>query len=165
MKIVLRLAFLAFIVAAGIWLWTILFPSPEKIVRSRLAEIARDASFKSDESPLATMAAAEEISACFSTNAEIAVQIPGSDDHNLTGRGEITQGVVAAHSVVGELKMEFLDVNVAIAPDRNSATADLTIRITSPPDKESTAEEMKFSFKKIDGDWLITRVETVRVLT
>ncbi len=35
MKIVFRLALLAAAAAAGVWLWTVLFPSPEKIIRKR----------------------------------------------------------------------------------------------------------------------------------
>jgi hypothetical protein len=45
MKIFLRLVLIAVVVGAGVWLWIVLFPGPEKIIRQRLAEIARLASF------------------------------------------------------------------------------------------------------------------------
>ena len=36
MKIVFRLILLAALIALGVWLWFVLFPSPEKIIRQRL---------------------------------------------------------------------------------------------------------------------------------
>ena len=53
MKIVFRLILLAALLALGVWLWFVLFPSPEKIIRQRLTELARTASFSSGESDLA----------------------------------------------------------------------------------------------------------------
>ena len=58
MKILFRLILLAVVAAAGVWLWTVLFPGPEKVIRRRLAEIARLASFNASESPLAALGGA-----------------------------------------------------------------------------------------------------------
>ena len=41
MKIIIRIALLAALAALGIWLWTVLFPRPEKVIRRRLTELAR----------------------------------------------------------------------------------------------------------------------------
>ena len=41
MKIIIRLVLLVALVAVVIWLWGILFPSPEKLIRKQLAEVAR----------------------------------------------------------------------------------------------------------------------------
>jgi hypothetical protein len=43
-----------------------------------------------------------------------------------------------------------------------SAIADVAMKVQVAGEKEINVEEMKFTFQKIDGDWLITRVETVR---
>ena len=45
MKSPCRLVLLAALIAAGVWLWTILFPTSEEIVRKRLAKVAAEASF------------------------------------------------------------------------------------------------------------------------
>ena len=50
MKIALRLVLLAALAALGVWLWMILFPSPEKVIRQRFAALARAASSSADES-------------------------------------------------------------------------------------------------------------------
>ncbi|MGP8219807.1 MAG: hypothetical protein ACLQPI_10235, partial [Limisphaerales bacterium] len=74
MKITLRFLLFAALVALGIWLWFILFPSPEKVIRQRLVELARTASASSGESELARLAAARGVSGFFSTNVELAVE-------------------------------------------------------------------------------------------
>ena len=61
MKIVFRFVLLAALMALGVWLWFVLFPSPEKIIRQRLTELARTASFSSGEGNLARLAAAKDI--------------------------------------------------------------------------------------------------------
>ena len=76
MKMVLRLVLLAALIAAGVWLWTILFPGPEKIIRKRLAQAAGEASFRSGENPLISAARAENLASRFGTNVEININVP-----------------------------------------------------------------------------------------
>ena len=98
MKIVFRVVWLAALVAAGVWLWTVLFPSPEKVVRQRLATVAQRVSFTANESALARLADAESLAGYFSTNVEINLDVPGRIQHTIVGRDEITQTAVAARS-------------------------------------------------------------------
>jgi hypothetical protein len=70
----------------------------------------------------------------------------------------------ARASLIG-LKVEFPDVNITLAPDRQSATADLTVKVQTAGDRDFIWQEMKFTLQKTGGHWLITRVETVRTLT
>ena len=81
MKMALRLVLLAALIAAGVWLWTILFPGPEKIVRKRLAQAASEASFKSGENPLVSAARAETLAGFFSTNVEVNIDLPEHGQH------------------------------------------------------------------------------------
>jgi hypothetical protein len=165
MKIFIRLVLLAAVVAAGVWIWTILFPSPEKIIRQRLAEVARDVSFNANESPLATIGKAQKIATFFSTNVEVNLDVPEYHGHTFAGHDEITQAIAGAHATINNLKVEFPDVNVTVAADKQSAVADLTVKAQTDGDKNFIWQEMKFTFQKSGGDWLITRVETVRTLT
>jgi hypothetical protein len=165
MKILIRLALVAALAAAGAWLWTVLFPSPEEIIRAQLNQMARYASFNSPQSQLAALAAANKLSGFFNTNAQIVLEFPGDEDRTINGRDEIRQDVVAARLSLDRLKVDFPDINVTVAPDENSAVADLTIRAETDGDQDGVAEEMKFTFQKIDGQWLVTRIETVHVLT
>jgi hypothetical protein len=165
MKIVLRVLSVAALVAVGVWLWTVLFPSPEKVIRQRLATVAKRASFTADESALARLADAESLAGYFSTNVEIDLDVPGRFQLTITGRDEVTQHAAAADSMVSSLSVEFLDVTVTLGPDKQSAVADFTVEARVGGEPDLIVQEMKFTLRKIDGQWLITRVETIRTLS
>jgi hypothetical protein len=165
MKAALRLVLLAAAVAMGLWLWTILFPSPEKIIRQRLTRLAADVSFRPGQNLLLAANRAEQVADFFSTNVEVTVNVPGHSRQILASRSDILQAVAAARQQVRGLQVEFLDVAVTVAPDKQSAVAELTARARITGEQELTVQELKFTFQKIGGEWLITRVETVRTLS
>jgi hypothetical protein len=165
MKIIFRVVLLAALVAAGVWLWTVLFPSPEKIIRQRLAAVAKCASFAADEGALPRLADAENLAGYFSANVEVNLDVPGRIQHTIMGRDEITQAAVAARATAVSLSVKFLDVNVTIAPNKQSAMADFTVEARVGGDQDLIVQEMKFTLRKIGGQWLITRVETIRTIS
>ncbi len=165
MKIGIRLALVTALAAAAIWFWTDHFPSPQEIIRAQLNQMARYASFNSTQSQLAALAAAEKLSGFVDTNVQVVLEFPGHEVRTINGREELRQDIVAARLSLDKLKVDFPDINVAVAPDENSAVADLTMRAETDGDKDGVAEELKFTFEKIDGQWLVTRIETVQVLT
>ena len=165
MKWILRLGLLAIAIVVGMWLWTALFPSPEKIICRHLSEMAREASFNSSESPVAGFSQAQKLASLFSTNAELTLDLPERPQYALAGRNDIVQAVLGAHAVVGGVKVEFLDVMVTVSPDKCSAAADLTLKAQVTGDKDITVLELKFALLKIEGEWLVTKVESVRPLT
>jgi hypothetical protein len=163
MKIVLRLILLAAVVAAGVWLWILLFPSPEKIVRKRLAQVAVEVSFNGGENPLVIAARAETLADRFSTNVEIHLDAPGDERLDLNGRAEITQAAAQARMAnLKSLKVEFPDVSVTVAPDKQAAVADVAVEVQASGQKDFSVQEVKFTFQKFGRDWLITRVQSVR---
>ena len=165
MKIALRFILFAALVALGVWLWFILFPSPEKVIRKRLVELARTASSSSGESDLARLAAARSVAGFFSTNVELAVELPELARYSLMDRDEIMQAVLMARSKIDGLSVKFPDINIAVAPDKQSAVADLTVEANVSGEHDPIVQEMKFRLQKIDGQWLITRIETVHTLS
>jgi len=165
MKIVFKLVLLAALVAFGVWLWLVLFPGPEKAIRNRLAKLAHAVSFSKSQGSLARIASGESVSGFFSTNVEVTINLPGQEQHTFVGRAEITQAALAARGYATDLNVKFPDVNVTVAPDKQSATADLTVEATVSGEHDAIVQEMKFTLQRIDGQWLITRVETVRTLS
>ena len=165
MKTVLRIALLAALAALVVWLWSVFFPSPEKIIRRQLDEIAKCASFTANESALARLGAAQSLTGCFSTNAEVHIETRDAGQHDLIGREQIMQTMVAAQSALGSMNVKLLDLVVTVAPDKQSADADLTVDANVSGQPEAIVEQVKITFQKINSQWLITRATTVRVLS
>jgi len=165
MKLVIRLILAAALLALGMWLWSFLFPGPETVIRRRLAEVARAASFGANEGPLARLSNVTKLAGYFSADIEVNLDLRGYGQRTLSGRDEITQAAMGARSGVSTLKVEFLDVTVALESDRQSAVVDLTAKAWVPGEKDFTVQELKFTLKNIDGEWLITRIETVKTLS
>jgi len=165
MKWLFRAVLAAILISLGIWGWSVLFPSPENVIRSRLAELAKTASFAPDEGTLARAYNAQKTSAFFATNVEINVNVPGYAAQTLSGRDEALQAAMAARSRFKGLKVEFLDVNVTLGTDWQTAVANLTGKATVPGEHDMFAREFNFLLRKVDGKWLIYRVETVKTLS
>jgi hypothetical protein len=165
MKIIIRIVLLAALAVLGIWLWTVLFPRPEKVIRRRLAELARTVSSSANESDLARLAAARSVAGFFAANVELNVDLPELGHRDSMDREEITQLALMGRSRAGGVQVKFPDINITVAPDKQSAVADLTVEANFSGEHDSIVREMKFTLRKTDGQWLITRVETVRTLT
>jgi hypothetical protein len=165
MKNIFRLVLLAAVVALGVWLWLVLFPSPEKMIRKRLVQLAQDVSFSSNDGNLARLMGAQSVAGFFSTNIEVNIDVPGRVQHDFMGRDEITQAALASRSAVSGLHVKFPDVSVTLARDKQSATAEVTLVATVSGEGDAIVQELKFTFQKMDGQWLITRVETIRTLS
>ena len=154
MKLALRLIFLLLLVAVGLWLWSVIFPGPEQAIRQHLAKTARAVSFKPNEGPMDRLSNIAGFAKCFSPDAEVKFESPGGGSQSLSGRDDFTA-----------LQVDFLDASLAIAPDRETATVDVTVRATIPGDRDFFVQEMKLYLKRFGRSWLIIRAETVRTLS
>jgi hypothetical protein len=163
-KIVFRIVLLAALAALGIWLWTVLFPSPEKVIRRHLTELARTVSSSANESDLTRLASARSVAGFFAANVELNVDLPALGQRTMD-REEITQAALMGRSQAGGLQVKFPDINITVVPDKQSAVADLTVEANISGEHDSIVREMKFTLRKTNGQWLITRVETVRTLS
>jgi len=155
---------LALLALAG-WLWTFLFPSAERVIRKRLAELSRSVSIRGKESPLAVMANASKVADFFTRDVEIRVEVPGSSSRSINGREELFQITQQVRLVMGGLEVQFLDINLSIAPDKRSAEANLTLRAKVAGDRDQIVQELKLLLNKREGKWKIQRLETVKTLS
>ena len=165
MRIIARLALVAVLVALGFWLYTVLFPSPEKVIRKRLAEVAQLASIRRGQGLLSLATSIQELANCFDSQVEITLNWRGRSDHSLAGRDEIIEAAKLAHGQFKTLEIEFLDMNVMLAPDKQSATVNLTAKVTTSEDRDFQVQEFIVTLKKVNGEWLIFKIETVRTLS
>ncbi len=159
-----RLVLLALLLAAGVWLWHVFFPSPERVIRERLDKLAQAASIVANEPPLAQVMNAEKLVSFFTADAQISVETPGHSVGTLNGKDDLRQAALGARKALAWLTVEFVGINLSLSPDKTMATADLTAKAQFPAEKGFEVQELKFYWKKVEGDWLVSRVETVRPL-
>jgi hypothetical protein len=159
-----RLLLLAVAVALGAWSWRALHPSPERLIRRQLQGVARAASFGPDQGVLGKMAGAGSLADFFATNVEVQIDVPGHHGHRLAGREEIQQAALASRASARALTVTFPDITVIVNADQESAVADLTLQARVGGEQDMIVQEMKATLHKINSQWLITKVETVRTL-
>lgn len=165
MKWAMRLLLVAALLAVGFWLYMVFFPGPEKAIRKQLTKVARLASIKPDQGLLSRGANIQELANCFDSEVEITMNLRTGSEHSVTGRDGIIEATRLAHARYKMLQIEFLDVNVTLASDKQSATVSLTAKVTSSDERDFQVWELKITLKKVNGEWLIFKVENVRTLS
>ena len=160
----IRAILFAVLVALGFWGWHACFPSPEKVIRKRLGELAKAASFSSKAGLISNAWNASELGGFFTLDVQVTVDVPGTQ-HTLSGRDELLQAAVGVRSVVSSLTIEFPDIKVNVAPDRNSAVVSLNAKAKVPGQREAFLQELRLRLIRIKRDWLIKQIETVRTLS
>jgi hypothetical protein len=158
-----RILLLTLVLGIGLLAWRFFFPGPERVIRKRMDEIAKLASFQANEGPLARVANVQKLTSFFSGDVEVMLDVRGNQAQTFSGRATLLQAAMGVRTALSSLTVEFLDVNVAVDPDKMSAVVHLTAKGKVPGDMQ--VQELKMILKKIDGDWLITRIETVKTLS
>jgi len=167
MKWAFRGALAAIVIALAVWIWVTLFPGPEQAVRKRLAELAKFGSFAPNEGAIAKGLNSQQLASFFTPDVEVSVDVPGLQRVKLSGRDELLRSAMAARTspLLSSLKVDLVDINVTFGPDKTTAIVTLTLKVQANGEKEFTPQEMKFTMKKINGEWLIQEAETVKTLS
>ncbi len=165
MKNTIRLALLAAVAVSGFWLWTVIFPSPEKVVRQIIASVATTATVRAGDSNITRAAKATNLTVFFADDAQVILEVAGQASHTLSGRDEIRETALGGFASLTSLKVQFLDVTVRIGADKQTAEVSCTARVSAGDNKDFGVQEMHFQMKKTDGTWRITRAETVKTLS
>jgi len=163
-KWVTRAALAIVCVGLGFLAWRIFFPNHEQLIRKRLTELAAACSFPPNELPLTSLKNCQKAVSFCAPDVEIIVNVPNYPMEKISGREDLLQKALASRAFTGGLKVEFFDVVVKVEPDKKSAVATLTGKARLASEKDFFLQELKFTFKRIDRDWLVSRVETVRTL-
>jgi hypothetical protein len=164
-KWLFRGALAIIIIAVAIWLWLTFFPGPEQAIRKRLAEIAQLSSFAGNEGPAAKALNAQKLASFFTPDIEISVDVPGEQRQRLSGQDDLLKAAMGLRTILSSLKVELLDINITFAPGKTSAVANLTLKARVNGERDFIPQELKFTLKKVKGEWLIREAETVRTLS
>lgn len=160
-----RILVLAALAGLVFWSWRTLFPNPERIIRSRLDKLAKAASFSPSDGAFSKLSYAHNLAGFCTTNVEITVNGPGHEEHSLNGWGELLHTAAAVRATWRGLDAKFVDINISLAPDKQSATVNLTAEAKVAGEQSLDAQELKFTLQKVDGKWLIRRIETVKTFS
>jgi len=152
------------VLALGVWIFRILFPGDEKLIRKMLAEAAETAGIKVNENPLFKLAAAKKLVGFFSPDAVLKLDVSGMDARSINGRDDLLQAVAAALASLQEARIQLREIHVNVDPDKQSATAQLVATAYLNGGSDPLVQELKLQLRKIDGHWKIARVETVKTL-
>jgi len=164
MKMAARLALIAVVAGAAFWLWTVLFPGPEKIVLRKISSLAATATVNSTDGAATRAIKVSNLIGYFSTDAEINFDVTGVGARTLSGRDEIREAAAGGLGSVASLQVQFQDATARIGLDRQSAEVSCTARVNANNSQDFGVQELRFQLRKIEGDWLITRAETVKTL-
>jgi hypothetical protein len=161
MKTAVRLLALAGLMALGYWMWTLAHPNPRKVIWRRLERLAQLASFSTNEGQLAKLADVQRIGGFFSDQVVVNVGAPGAETHSFNDRDDLIQSMQAARMAVTSLQAKFLGPKIEVDPGKTEAIVGVVLTADVGGEKDAWVLDLKIEMKKIDGDWLITRVETV----
>ncbi len=164
MKRTLQIVLLLALLAGGVWLWRVLFPGDEVLIRRQLAALAEVASFAAEEPPLAKLTNAAQVAAFFTVDAELDIQF-WQQRIGLRGRDELRQAAVGARSALTSLRVSAADIEVKLGPVDERATVRFTLIASTNRNPERQSQEMELEMSKAGGDWLIRRARTVDYLT
>ncbi len=164
MKRVLKIITVLAVLALGVWIFRILFPGDEKLIRKLLAGAAETAAIKPNENPLSRLAGANKLVGFFSSDAVLNVEVSSVDVRSISGGDDLLQAVTAARATLQEAKIQLHQIHVNVDPDKQSATAQLVATAYLNGGSDPLVQELKLQLRKIDGHWKITQVETVKTL-
>ena len=148
--------------ALGIWAVRILFPSDETVIRKLLTQTAATASLKPNQNALVKLAGANKLAEFFTADVVMHLDVTAGRTRTIHGREELIEIVIAARAKLQEAKIQLHDIVVELAPDRQTALAQLTALANIDGSTDPIFQLLKMRLKKIDGDWKISQVDTVK---
>ena len=132
---------------------------PNRMVKSRLGDIAAALSVPDGEGVLARVARLAQLRK-FAT-ADVRVHV-GKSGQDLTPRDAVLGAVSAFRAPAGGWNVDFVDADVRVNSDstaRAYVTADVTTRDPETGKQTLDSRDVTFSFVKQDGEWLVSEAE------
>jgi hypothetical protein len=149
---------------AGLWIgWHWLFPGDEAQIVAVLDRIADGVSSGAEEGDMGRLARAASLRHEFAPDVTVDA---GPPFQRLTGREAIIGAAARTAGVARNLSITFPDVSIAVAADRQSATAVVTAeaRFDDVGGPGLDARELELAFTRHEGHWVISAVTLVAPL-
>lgn len=134
------------------------------MIRKQLMKLSIVASVPPNESQLGHMASGQKLTTFFTPDTELVVDVPGRLQHTFNGREEVLEAAAGVRATLRSLSVEFFDLVITVAPDKQTAVVQMTAKATMPGESVPEVQRVKAEFKNSNGEWLISRAETVKAL-
>lgn len=164
MKQILRLLIVVAALAGGWMAWQWLHPAPEKAIRRQLAKLSDSLASKPNEGNFARVSAVNRALSFFTPDVIINGEGMSRMGETIQGKTELQQALFAARRQL-EGEIDFSDIRVQIAPGETNATATFTAVGHLVGQSDPYTQDIKAQFQKLDGNWLISRVDPVTLKT
>lgn len=159
----LRIAVALVVVGALGWLLAqAFFPSDKSRIQKLLTKLERRANYPPTESALVRIARINQLAGMFDTNCVVIIDGLDQGGVTLTGRDDLLQRALALGGAGGVVSVTFPQTAVTLQGGNTQASAEVaaTVRVGSRgPD---SLVLLRLGFEKLAGDWLITKVETIK---
>lgn len=156
------LALLAAVVLVGLCVY-LMMPQDERLIRKHLTSLAETLDKEEGESALVAAVTAKSIAGFFTRDASIHVGPPVG---TLQGHQAITASAIRARPALAQATFAFKDVGVTLNSE-SLAEVEATVELKATHrtgEKDYQVRELRLVLSKVDGDWLISQVETVATL-
>jgi len=136
--------------------------SDRRQIERQFERLAEAASVQGTESPIAQIAQAAQVARFFTD--DIVLRL-GQDSSSVIAGRDALVALAAQARRRGAMQVMFDDVQVSVGgPDSASVYTTVTATGASLQSEVVEAREISVTLQKVDGEWLIARVEGVRTL-
>lgn len=153
-------------VAAAVTLLVRLLPTEEDRIRVVLLKAQRAVSSEGrPNTPIDALARAGEIAGCITRDVVIQVDVFGIGSGTIQGADEVRAAAASLPQQFPGLKVQIDEIKVAIdGPDTAHGSFVATTALPGGRKGEGGAQEFNVKFRKFEGRWYMSRIETVRTL-
>ena len=162
-----HLPFAAIVVIALIYfLFQMVFPDDQRIIKGRLQEIIVLASFNKQLHPLEKLRTAKDISEYFTNPVYIKINHKDSVKEKTLSTDNLIKELTLAHSYVEWIKIRILESKIEVLNDSATAKIKLSVEGRGKNEDKKFLEELEVELRlqKKSGDWLIESGENITVV-
>ncbi|HVY69161.1 MAG TPA: hypothetical protein VHH73_04500 [Verrucomicrobiae bacterium] len=147
---------------AAFGIWWLFFPGDQRVIRSRVEKIARLASVGAGESQILRVSKTERLVDMLAADVGVSLEGTGADFTSFAGKDQFAEGLRVARLRARQAKVQLLDVVFDSEPDGQQAVTRMAALAEVDGEQNRVAQEIRISWRKVDGQWLIAKIETVK---
>jgi hypothetical protein len=141
-----------------LWIWT--HPTPEKAIRKQMEKLQETLVGKPGEGNFARVAGINKTLSFFTPNVYINGEGIAQVNESIQGQTELQQALFAARSRL-DGAITFSEVHVIVGAEATNARVNFNAIARVSGQAEPYSQDLKAEFVKIDGKWLISRVDPI----